>query len=88
MLVLLREEFWKQSAPNSPFIAIEQFRNNSIAISKALRGKPSEKSLTKKKKRHFLSNSYRLWPVGRSRVSAFHEEPPLHPLFSQSGMPQ
>lgn len=39
MLVLVREEFWKQSAPNSPFIDIEQFRNNSITISRALRGK-------------------------------------------------
>lgn len=71
MMVLVREEFWKQSATHSPFIDIEQFRKNSITISRALRGKPSEKSLAKKK-RHFLADAYRLWPVGRSRVCAFH----------------
>jgi len=50
-LALVRAQFWKQSAPSSPFIDIEQFRSNSITISRTLRGKPSEKSLTKKKKK-------------------------------------
>lgn len=43
---LLRESFGN-SASNSPFIDIEQFRNNSITISRARRGKPSEKSYKK-----------------------------------------
>lgn len=55
MLVLVREEFWKQTAPNSPFIDIEQFRNNFITISRSPGGKPSEKSLTKKKKKKGVS---------------------------------
>lgn len=50
MLVLVREELWKQSALDSPNIDTEQFRNNPVTISITLRGKQSEKSLTKKPK--------------------------------------